>query len=221
MKWELWEQLVSSYVYGRGTHATVYHIFNVSQRKYVARKVLKMCTPGQIQREADVQRRAATRDLAPKVFALSGERCTIDMEPVGDSLKELCKRKRFRHEHQGQLVRLINGLIDAGIRHGDLHAGNICVYNEERLVAIDFGSATPSVDFSKGTSPDHEKGALLNSLLYAPGQGLVPTKLLRASQVTELDRQLNTWGFRSPNSKRASGARAAPTPVADTRKRKR
>ena len=183
------EQLISVDVYGEGENARVYRILNLRSRKMVARKVVARCNPQALQKEAAMQRRVAALGMAPAVVAVNPRRCTIDMQPVDRSLLQIATRgePRLPAGVAEQLVGLIEGLVDAGIKHPDLHYKNVCEMGG-RLVAIDFDGVAHA-SFTQREAMK-EKADLLNAILYAKeieagGKIVQPAGLVRGGYVAD------------------------------------
>jgi predicted Ser/Thr protein kinase len=201
-----WETLLAEKTLGAGDNAVVYLIWNVSQFRRVARKVMRRCddkTRRSLRKEVEVQKFAAERGIAPGIVAFNEARCTIDMEVVdGRTLKQICADGDLTEARQRGVIKLIEHLVDEpkptrlAIQHPDLHASNI-LERGDAFVAIDFDGAR-IVDNEKGTNPDELKGRYLSRLLCDKTSGLLSTGLLELRTVPIFAERATEWNWPLP-----------------------
>lgn len=216
-----YERLLARQTLGSGEHATVYLVWNVRLLRLVARKKLADCGAADVaalRREADMQRYAASKGIAPAVLAVDERRCTIDMVPVGRSLKRVCLDDgKLTAAQQRALIALIDGVAESGIVHCDLHAGNILEGAGGAFVAIDFDGArvTPS-RVERAADATEAKGRYLFMLLHDADSGLVAKGWL-TEPANILQDQVEAWGYANTRTrsrrKGGRGVSAADSPA--------
>ena len=224
----LWERKMNHEALGTGISSNVFLILNLRHMKVVARKVLKECDAvarKKMLREVKVQREAAKHGLAPQIFTVSRLRCTFDMEPVGPTLKDIWKgqNQKFTESQQRGVIALIDGLVEHGIRHTDLHSKNIMHADDNRFVAIDFGGTDTraNVDFEKGGKKIDEKGKRLMTMLYDEKSGLISTSKEPYTPPKIMNDKIREWGYTVPGTQRAkrpASSRPATNPTPRRRK---
>ena len=201
-----WERIWSKRVMGCGELATVYLIHNIRRNTTVARKVLNECNANArkaLEMEVKLQRLAASAALAPRIVNHNAKRCTVDMEPAGISLREVCvlNSGKLTRDEQNQIIWLIDQMVDRKINHMDMHACNI-LWATTHFVAIDF--ANGSKMYPQNMSVEErtfEKGTKLHGLLYSPQGGLVSKGFLK-HEPAHLVRQMRKWGLEKPGTRR-------------------
>ena len=118
-----------------------------------------------IEKEAKIQKIAATTGYSPKVLYYSGNDKIIAMEKLEKRLIDVYKKDdTLSEKHQNQLLKIMEALDDVEVLHNDGNSLNLMLDKDDNVKIIDFGlSKTFDKKLKKKWGP-HPNGRLTLSM---------------------------------------------------------
>ena len=149
----------------KGKEGTTFIACGKSGARYAIKLFKSTKSPNAIEKEANLQKKAAAFGVSPRVLAVNLTQKYIIMdclkETIVDVMKRLypgpCPSRPLSEAYQQRIIEICEKLDEAGVVQNDGNPLNLMVDDAGALFVIDFGFAkpiTPAVLKKRGTEPN-------------------------------------------------------------------
>lgn len=149
---------------GDGKEGKTYLVEDDKHNKYAMKTFKKTKSVTKLNKEADIQRKAAQKGIAPKIVEVNEKDKYIVMDLLDRTLYDYMKERNgdIALKYQKQMIKIFEKLDEAKILHGDPSPLNF-MFKKNKLYIIDFG-------FSKDITPKlvKEHGTDKLNMKYMP-----------------------------------------------------
>ena len=141
----------------KGREAKTFLVYDNNHKKeYAQKRYRKNKSSDAIRKEYEFQKRAARRNISPKVIDCDTIAKTMTMEKMDYDLIDLIQKQKGKltRYQQEEIINLFDRMDELGIFHADSNSLNLMYTKENKLQIIDYGFAeeiTPKIIKKYGT----------------------------------------------------------------------